>query len=168
MIVAAGLIPLVGLAPPLQQGAAIPGTVSVRACGAIGDARTDDTAAFQAAIDQAASMGGTVFVDPVTPGGGYVLSRTVVLHSGVSLVGSLAGMPFIAWEGVPRNRQTGPTILARPKAEEYAPGNRPLCSTSWEATRFAAYISSMTSNRGPRIKNLRILTRPTTTIISRS
>lgn len=97
-----------------------PGVVSVREFGAQGDTITDDTAAFQAAIDQAAQLGGAVFVDPVAPGGGYVLTHTVVLKRGVSLIGSLAGMPFIAWEGVPRQIQTGPVILARPTTDQYA------------------------------------------------
>ncbi|MFQ6098534.1 MAG: hypothetical protein ACE5O2_12480, partial [Armatimonadota bacterium] len=87
------------------------------------DGRTDDTGAFQAAIDEAAKVGGTVFVEPVEGARGYVLTRTVVLKRGVSLVGSLAGMPFIAWEGVPREMQTGPVILARPSREQYAGGD---------------------------------------------
>ena len=104
-----------------------PGVVSVSEFGAVGDGVADDTAAFQAAIDRAAEFGGTVFVDPVGAGRGYVITRTVVLRQGVSLVGSLAGMPFIAWEGVPRAMQTGSVILARPAPDQYAEGRkRPL------------------------------------------
>jgi len=102
----------------------LPGTVTVRSHGAVGDGQTDDTAAFQAAVDEAAETGATVIVEPVAPGGGYVLTHTVTLARGVSLVGSLAGMPFIAWEGVPRSIQTGPVILARPRKEDYAEGRR--------------------------------------------
>lgn len=102
----------------------IPGMVSVRECGAKGDGATDDTGAFQAAADRASEFGGTVFVDPVGPGKGYVLTRTVALKAGVSLVGSLAGMPFIAWEGVPREMQTGPVVLARPDADQRIEGQR--------------------------------------------
>jgi len=114
------LLPLSLLPGLIAQPALLPGTVTVRAHGAQGDGQTDDTAAFQAAIDEAAQVGGTVFVDPVAPGQGYVLTRTVELKRGVSLIGSLAGMPFIAWEGVPREMQTGPVILARPQPDQYA------------------------------------------------
>lgn len=99
--------------------AQVPGIVSVRAYGAVGDGATDDTAAFQAAIDEAAKTGAAVLMEPVEPGKGYVLTHTVTLAQGVSLIGSLAGMPFIAWEGVPREIQTGPVILARPREDQY-------------------------------------------------
>ena len=113
------------LAQPRPSG--LPGVFTVRAFGALGDGQTDDVPAFQAAIDAAAEVGGTVLVDPVAAGKGYVLTRTVVLKRGVSLVGSLAGMPFIAWEGVPRDIQTGPVILARPRKEDYSgPTKQPL------------------------------------------
>jgi len=113
------LLPVSLVAGLCQQPGGIPGVVTVRSCGAVGDAVTDDTAAFQAALDQAEGFGGTVYVDPVEPGKGYVLTRTVVLKRGTSLVGSVAGMPFIAWEGVPREIQTGPVILARPAEDQY-------------------------------------------------
>lgn len=92
----------------------------VRACGAKGDGSTDDTAAFQQALEAAAANGETVTVDPVGPGGGYILTRTLTLKPGVSLVGAPAGMPFMAWEGVPRKLQTGAIILARPDPAQYA------------------------------------------------
>lgn len=96
-----------------------PGVVSVRDCGAVGDGVTDDTEAFRRAVAQAAEVGGVVSVDPVTPGGGYVLTGTITVDRGVSLIGSPAGMPYIAWEGVPREMQRGAVILARPRAEDY-------------------------------------------------
>lgn len=101
-----------------------PSSVSVRAHGAVGDGVTDDTGAFQAAIDEAAGTGAAVFIEPVEPGKGYVLTHTVALAEGVSLIGSPAGMPFIAWEGVPREIQTGPVILARPRVEDYTGGRK--------------------------------------------
>ncbi|MBM3477239.1 MAG: hypothetical protein FJX75_28565 [Armatimonadetes bacterium] len=124
---ASASLPMALFAAVPTQPALPPGVTTVRAHGALGDGRTDDTAAFQAAIDEAAQVGGAVFVDPVKPGGGYILTRTVVLKQGVSLIGSLAGMPFIAWEGVPREKQTGPVILARPAPDQYTnPPKRPL------------------------------------------
>ena len=138
LLLACGLLALAAL--PLGA-AEVPGIFTVRAYGAVGDAQTDDTAAFQAAIDQAARCGGTVLVDPVRPGRGYVLTRQVTLKRGVSLVGSLAGMPFIAWEGVPREIRTGPVILARPRKEEYtAKVKRPLFRLEGGNTLRGLYI----------------------------
>jgi len=91
----------------------------VRDFGATGDGRNDDTLAFQTALDRAAEVGGVVLVDPVGPGSGYVLTDTVVLPQGTSLMGSWAGMPFIAWEGVRREVQRGAVILSRPKPACY-------------------------------------------------
>jgi len=97
-----------------------PGIFSVRGFGAQGDGKTDDTEAFQQAIDAAADVGGVAWVDPVEPGGGYVITRTVHVRRGATLMGAPAGMPFIAWEGTPRDMQRGPVILARPREEDYA------------------------------------------------
>lgn len=120
---------------------ALPGVFSVRSFGAIGDTVADDTSSFQAAIDEAFKTGGTVFVDPVSPGQGYVLTHTVILKQGVSLVGSFAGMPFIAWEGVPRKMQTGPVILARPASAEYVgPEKKPLFQMEGGNTLRGLYI----------------------------
>jgi len=120
---------------------ALPATLSVRAFGAVGDGKHDDTAAFQAALDEAAKTGAAVLVDPVSPGGGYVLTREVLLRPGTSLVGSLAGMPFIAWEGVARQMQTGPVILARPAPDQYqGKERRPLFTLEGGNTLRGLYI----------------------------
>jgi polygalacturonase len=86
----------------------------VRSCGALGDGKTKDTAAFQAALDRCGnSGGGTVTV----PAGTYVIgsisirANTVLkLESGAAIVGSpdLADYPLMSvrWEGrwVPGHR----------------------------------------------------------------
>jgi len=113
----------------------------VRDFGAVGDARADDTEAFQRALDRAAETGGTVLVDPVEPGGGYVLTDTVVLPQGTTLMGSWAGMPFVAWEGVPREIQKGAVLLARPAPESYrGPLKRPLFRLEGGNTLRGLYI----------------------------
>lgn len=57
--------------------------VNVRDKGAKGDGTTDDTAAFQKAVDAVPSSGGTVFV----PSGNYIIDamRSVNLHSNMTL-----------------------------------------------------------------------------------
>lgn len=113
----------------------------VRAFGARGDGKSDDTAAFQRALDAAARNGETVYVDPVKPGGGYVLTHKIALQPGVSLVGAPAGMPFMAWEGVPRKMQTGAVILARPAASQYTgPKKQALIELSGGNTVRGLYI----------------------------
>lgn len=59
----------------------------VRAYGAVGNGATDDSAAFQAAID-AASSGGKVYIPPAT----YNLDSSLLLDdSGITIVGAGAG-----------------------------------------------------------------------------
>ncbi|UCH35116.1 MAG: hypothetical protein JSV65_01820 [Armatimonadota bacterium] len=141
MWVTAILTVVAAVGVPQHAAAAVPGVVTVRSHGAVGNGICDDTAAFQSAVDAAAQVGGAVFVDPVEPGGGYVLTRTVVLKRGVSIIGSLAGMPFIAWEGVPRTVQTGPVILARPAREQYEGARKqPLFSLEGGNTIRGLYI----------------------------
>ena len=97
------------------------GMVSVRDFGALGDGVADDTAAFQEALDAVAPTGGVVYVPPVGPGKGYVLTHTVTIPEGVALV----GMPFGAGSNVravfnlPDSNIVGPKIFARPGADQY-------------------------------------------------
>jgi hypothetical protein len=55
--------------------------------GAKGDSYTDDTDAFEAAIDSARILGAKLFI----PNGIYRLTRTLVLENGVSLIGESRG-----------------------------------------------------------------------------
>ncbi len=87
--------------------------------GARGNGFTDDTVAFQRAIDSVANSSGCVWVPPCSAGSGYVLTSTVNLPYGVSLIGSPSG--FAAAAGIYRdnsfNNTGGSRILARPSAD---------------------------------------------------
>lgn len=98
------------------------GSYSVLDYGAKGDGTTDDTGAFQRAANDAADRGGYVIVPPVGPGKGYVLTRTVRLPRGVSLIGSPAGFGNNAWAAfdLPEKTIHGVKLLARPQPSDYA------------------------------------------------
>lgn len=63
------------------------GALNVRDFGARGDAKTDDTAAFQAALDAASTRSSVVFA----PAGQYRLNGTLTVPTGVTLEGSWRG-----------------------------------------------------------------------------
>ena len=63
------------------------GALNVRDFGARGDAKTDDTAAFQAALDAASEKGGVVFA----PAGQYRLNGSLDVPPGVALEGTWRG-----------------------------------------------------------------------------
>ncbi|MCX6096532.1 MAG: glycosyl hydrolase family 28-related protein [Candidatus Bipolaricaulota bacterium] len=98
------------------SGQSYPGTYCVTDFGAVGDGVHDDTAAFQAAIDKAASTGATVLVPPVAGGQGYVLTKTVIVKEAVALIGSLAGFSNNGWPAysLPESHVKGAKIFARP------------------------------------------------------
>lgn len=77
--------PAAGFAePPDDPGGRSPASMSVKFHGAKGDGKTDDTAAFQRALDDAAAAGGgTVFV----PAGTYRIERHLTVPPGTALVG---------------------------------------------------------------------------------
>ena len=71
-------------ATPAMTGELPPGTAfDVRTFGAVGDGRTDETAALQRALDAAKPGGGVVFVPP-----GVYLTRRLRLYSRVHLRGA--------------------------------------------------------------------------------
>ncbi len=93
-----------------------PGTFFVTDFGAVGDGKNDDSAAFQEAIDAAAQDGGVVVVPSVSGRRAYVLNSTVIVRTGVSLIGAVVGTgldvagPY-PW---PDTDLTGAKIFARP------------------------------------------------------
>jgi hypothetical protein len=78
------------LLSPAARGQSIPGTLNVRDFGAKGDGRTDDTAAFQKALDASAAAGGGKVI---APRGAYFFAG----HLNVPAAVTLAGI----WESVP-------------------------------------------------------------------
>lgn len=73
-----------------KEGSAGPAFENVRSFGAAGDASTDDTAAFQRALDAAHRLGGgIVYVPP----GRYLFRGTIVIPVGVTLRGSFGCVP---------------------------------------------------------------------------
>ncbi len=80
--------------------------VSVKDFGAVGNAVTNDTAAFQAAIDYVTSLGGGTVVVPTAR---YMFTGTLTLKRDVSLVGDKEG-PFDV-QSNPCTVTIGPTLL---------------------------------------------------------
>jgi len=76
-----------------------PGALGVRDFGAVGDGVTDDTAAFQSALDAAGANGRPVYV----PAGSYLFAGHLTVPSGVTLTGT--------WQGPP-SQTTGSVLLA--------------------------------------------------------
>ena len=74
----------------LSTAPTVPSTISVLDFGAVGDFNvTDNTFAFQTALNSLAATGGTVLV----PSGGYMFNGTITLPQGVSLVGTYTTVP---------------------------------------------------------------------------
>ena len=86
-----------------QAGAAGPETVSVRDFGARGDGRTDDTTAFQKALDAVAQGGGTVQAGR----GSFFFAGHLNVPDGVALEG--------IWKSVPSHTGIRDRGLRKPK-----------------------------------------------------
>jgi hypothetical protein len=86
--------------------------LNVKQFDAAGDGKTDDTAAFQAALDQAGkSPGGVVHV----PRGNYFFAGHLQVPTGVTLAGIWASVPAhngIRDAGMPKPTDDGTTLLA--------------------------------------------------------
>jgi hypothetical protein len=90
--------------------AAQPGTVDVSSFGAKGDGRSDDTAAFQAALDTAGKKHATVFAGS----GNYRFLGRLNVPEGVALKGSWESVPShngIRDKGLPKPTDGGTTFL---------------------------------------------------------
>ena len=89
-----------------------PGVYLVTAFGAKGDGKTDDTAAFQAALDAAATAGGgTVWA----PRGNYLFAGHLSVPGAVTLAGIWTSVPAhngLRDRGLPKPTDDGTTFLA--------------------------------------------------------
>jgi len=114
---------LFGLSSLLTAAAADSAALSVRDFGAKGDGATDDTAAFQHALDAAAKVGGgTVHA----PRGNYFFAGHLNVPKGVTLEGIWQSVPAhngLRDAGLPRPTDDGTTLLITENAgnEDGAP-----------------------------------------------
>ncbi len=110
--VLAGLF-LLGVAAGAQQPpqSAIADTVNVREFGAVADGRTDDTAAFQKALDTVGQAGGgTVYA----PRGNYLFAGHLNVPGAVTLAGMWTSVPAhngLRDAGLPKPTDDGTTFL---------------------------------------------------------
>lgn len=110
--VLAGLF-LLGVTAGAQQPpqSAIADTVNVRGFGAVGDGKTDDTAAFQKALDTVGQAGGgTVYA----PRGSYLFAGHLNVPNAVTLAGLWQSVPAhngLRDAGLPKPTDDGTTFL---------------------------------------------------------
>lgn len=91
--------------------AAEPDNINVRNFGALGDGKTDDTAAFQKALDAAAKVGGGVVYAPI---GNYFFAGHLNIPQAVTLAGVWQSVPAhngIRDRGLPKPTDDGTTFL---------------------------------------------------------
>jgi len=104
------------LASPLIAADDAPNTMDVHAFGAKGDATTDDTEAFQHALDAAGAAGGGVVL---APRGVYRFAGHLNIPDGVALKGMWESVPAhngIRDRGLPKPTDDGTTFLVTESA----------------------------------------------------
>lgn len=104
-------LPGVGAEAPLATG-----ILSVRDFGAVGDGRTDDTAAFQKALDAAARAGGGTVL---APRGNYFFAGNLNVPPAVTLRGIWESVPAhngLRDAGLPKPTDDGTTFLVTANA----------------------------------------------------
>lgn len=102
---------VVVLLPSKTILAAEPDNINVRNFGALGDGKTDDTAAFQKALDAAAKVGGGVVYAPL---GNYFFAGHLNIPKAVTLAGVWQSVPAhngIRDRGLPKPTDDGTTFL---------------------------------------------------------
>jgi hypothetical protein len=105
------LVGLVFLASAAAWGQSGSGTLNVRDYGAKGDGQTDDTAAFQQALDAAAKAGGGTVL---APRGAYFFAGHLSVPQAVTLSGIWQSVPAhngIRDRGLPKPTDDGTTFL---------------------------------------------------------
>jgi hypothetical protein len=109
-----GTVLRVGAADSSTSGSAMDGIFSVRSTGARGDGASDDTAAIQRALDEAAKAGGRAWLPPAR----YLIAGSLRIPPGVTLLGvmdspvwtePLNGSIILATGG--RNNENGPALF---------------------------------------------------------
>lgn len=105
--------------------------LDVRQFGALGDGKTDDTKAFQTALDQAhAAGGGIVFVPP----GRYLIASHLVVAGNVTLEGIFNAPPTTPWQKNPDGQSVlGGSVLLAVEGAGHADG-APLVQLNTNAT----------------------------------
>jgi len=106
------VFPLVSLLlSPAAWGESIPGMLNVRDYGAKGDGQSDDTAAFQKAMDAAAKAGGGTVM---APRGAYFFAGHLEVPAAVTLSGIWQSVPAhngLRDRGFPKPTDDGTTFL---------------------------------------------------------
>jgi len=98
------------LAEPAEQGP-VSDYFNVRSFGAVGDGQTDDTAAFQKALDAASKTGGGIVYAPV---GNYFFAGSLNVPNAVTLAGVWQSVPAhngLRNKGLPKPTDDGTTFL---------------------------------------------------------